>query len=181
MASGLLLIDFQNDYFPGGKMELVGMDEAAAKAAALLSRARGLGMPVFHAQHISLEPEATFFRPYSKGAEIDARVTPLPGEPVAVKHFPNAFRDTFLADALRSAGVDQLLICGAMTHMCIDASTRAAFDMGFRCTVIEDACATRDLAFEGRTIAAGDVHGAFVAALGSAYARILRADALSFT
>ncbi|HJQ36973.1 MAG TPA: cysteine hydrolase family protein [Thermoanaerobaculia bacterium] len=174
------MIDFQNDYFPGGAMELVGIDEAAGKAATLLSRARELGLPIFHAQHVALQPEATFFRPYTKGAEIDARVVPMPGEPVAVKHFPNAFRDTFLAGALRSAGIDQLILCGAMTHMCIDASTRAAFDLGFQCTVVEDACATRDLAFEGRTIPARDVHGAFVAALGSAYARILRADALSF-
>ncbi len=180
MSNGLLLIDFQNDYFPGGAMELAGIEEAAGKAAGLLGRAREQGVPVFHAQHVSLQPEATFFRPHTKGAEIDTRVTPVTGEPVTLKHFPNAFRETPLAGALRAAGVDGLFICGAMTHMCIDATTRAAFDLGFHCTVIDDACATRDLTFAGRTIAAGDVHGAFLAALGSAYARILRADELSF-
>lgn len=180
MARGLLLIDLQNDYFPGGAMELSGIEKAAGKAAELLSRARSQGAPVFHVQHVSLEPAATFFAPYTKGAEVDTRVTPSAGEPVTVKHYPNAFRETLLAGALRAAGVDELVICGAMTHMCIDASTRAAFDLGFQCTVIADACATRDLSFEGRTIAARDVHAAFLAALGSAYARILRADELSF-
>jgi len=178
MASGLLLIDFQNDYFPGGALELVGMEEAAAKAAGLLGRARERRTPVLHVQHVSLQPEAPFFRPFTGGVGLDSRVTPVAGESVARKHFPNAFRETCLAGALQAAGVDELVICGAMTHMCIDATTRAAFDLGFRCTVVADACATRDLIYAGRTIAAADVQGAFLAALGSAYARILRAEEL---
>ena len=60
-----------------------------------------------------------------------------------------------------------------MSHMCIDTTPRAAFDFGFRNTVIHDACATRDLAFEGLTIPAPHVHGAFMAALGMRYARVL--------
>jgi nicotinamidase-related amidase len=54
--------------------------------------------------------------------------------------------------------------------MCIDATTRAAFDLGFRCTVVSDACATRDLAFEGEAIPAAMVHGAFMSALSPIYA-----------
>lgn len=180
MASGLLLIDFQNDYFPGGANELVGIEEAAGKASQLLARAREQRVPVFHVQHVSLQPEATVFVPYTKGVEIDPRVAPVAGEPVILKHFPNAFRETVLASTLWTAGVAELFLCGATTHICIDASTRAAADIGFRCTVIADACATRDLTFEDRTIAAEDVQGAFLAALGMAYARILRADEVSF-
>ena len=59
-----------------------------------------------------------------------------------------------------------------MSHMCIDATTRAAVDFGFPCTVIHDACATRDLVFGGLTIPAAQVHGAFMAAL-APYARVL--------
>ena len=173
MKSALILIDLQNDYFPGGAMELAGMTEAAAKARDLLAAFRQAGRPRFHVQHIALGAGAAFFRPDTPGVEIHASVRPHPGEPVIQKHYPNAFRDTGLLETLKSTGVEEVIICGAMSHMCIDASNRAAFDFGFRCTVIHDACASRDLVFQGLTIPAAQVHGAFMAALGARYARIM--------
>jgi nicotinamidase-related amidase len=173
MNSALLLIDLQNDYFPGGAMELAGMIRAAAKARELVATFRQAGRPRFHVQHIAMGPGATFFRPDTPGVEIHESVRPLPGEALIQKHYPNAFRDTGLLEALQNAGVEGLIICGAMSHMCIDATTRAAFDFGFTCTVIHDACASRDLAFEGQTIPAAQVHGAFMAALGMRYARVM--------
>jgi nicotinamidase-related amidase len=172
MKSALILIDIQNDYFPGGAMELAGMDQAAAKARELLAACRQARLPIFHVQHLALGPGATFFRPDTAGVEIHVSVRPFAGEPVIQKHYPNAFRDTGLLAAVKGAGVAGLLICGAMSHMCVDATTRAAFDFGFTCTVIHDACASRDLVFEGRTIPATQVHGAFMAALGMRYARV---------
>ena len=172
MATGLLLVDIQNDYFAGGKMELVGMEAAAQNAAALLSRARGAGVPVYHIQHVSARPGATFFLPGTEGVEHHALVRPMDGELVVQKHFPNSFRDTPLLEAVHRDGVNTVVICGAMSHMCIDATTRAAFDLGFACTVAADACATRDLAFRGETIPAAQVHASFMAALAVPYARI---------
>ena len=101
-----------------------------------------------------------------------------PGSRVIVKHFPNSFRETGLLEILHREEVEQLVIAGAMSHMCIDATTRAAFDLGFRCTVIEDACATRDLEFNGEQIKARDVHGAFMAALKMVYAEVLTTEEL---
>ena len=176
MKSALILVDIQNDYFPGGAMELVGMNQAAAQAQELLAACRKARRPIFHVQHLALGPGATFFRPNTAGVEINESVRPFAGEPVIQKHYPNAFRDTGLLAALKTAGVEELLICGAMSHMCVDATTRAAFDHGFRCTVIHDACASRDLVFEGLTIPAAHVHGAFMAALGMRYARIMSVD-----
>jgi nicotinamidase-related amidase len=173
MQSALLLIDMQNDYFPGGAMELVGMTQAAARAREALTACRQARRPIFHIQHLAPGPGATFFRPNTVGVEIHESVRPLAGEPVIQKHYPNVFRDTGLLEVLRGAGVEEVIICGAMSHMCIDASTRAAFDYGFACTVIHDACASRDLVFEGRTIPAAQVHGAFMAALGMRYARVI--------
>jgi nicotinamidase-related amidase len=173
MKSALLLIDIQNDYFPGGAMELVDMTRAAARARDLLAAFRQAGRPIFHVQHIALGSGAAFFRPDTPGVEIHESVRPLAGEPVVRKHYPNAFRDTGLLEMLKSAGIEELVICGAMSHMCIDATTRAAFDSGFDCTVIHDACASRDLVFQGQTIPAAQVHGAFMAALGMRYARVL--------
>lgn len=178
MTRCLLLIDIQNDYFAGGSMELVGMDAAAANARHLLDAFRGAGDPLVHVQHLATRADAGFFVPGTAGAEINESVCPEAGETVITKHFPNAFRDTPLLDHLRAGGVSDVVICGAMSHMCIDATTRAAFDLGLRCTVVEDACATRDLSFRGTTIAAADVHAAFMAALSTPYARLMQASEL---
>ena len=172
MKTGLILVDIQNDYFPGGRMELAGMDAAAINAGKLLDLFRTKAWPTFHVQHISDYKGATFFLPATKGVELHQRIAPLPEETVIQKNFPNSFRDTGLLDALKAAAIERVVICGAMSHMCIDATTRAAADMGFACVLIHDACATRDLVFEGKTVKAADVHASFMAALGSAYAQV---------
>ena len=176
MKSGLILVDIQNDYFPGGNMELVGMGEAGQKAGELLSVFRDNSWPTFHIQHLSVRPGASFFLPDTVGAEIHESIKPLAEELVIQKNYPNSFRETTLLEELKKQEVSKVVICGAMSHMCIDATTRAAFDYGFECTVIQDACATRDLEFEGQQIAAGQVHGSFMAALGSAYARVMTVE-----
>lgn len=173
MSRCLLLVDIQNDYFPGGRMELVGMDAAAANARQALDAFRGAGAHLVHVQHISTRSGAGFFLPDTAGVEISESVCPEAGETVVTKHFPNAFRDTALAGLLRERDVDELVICGAMSHMCIDATTRAAFDLGFRCTVLEDACATRDLSWHGAMVPAAEVHAAFMAALAAPFARVI--------
>jgi nicotinamidase-related amidase len=124
-------------------------------------------------QHISTRPGATFFLPETDGARINRMVTPREDEIVVVKNFPNSFRSTSLLEILKKEKADSLVICGAMSHMCIDATTRAAFDLGFNCTVAADACATKDLVFNGRTIKASDVHASFMAALSVPYAKVI--------
>ncbi len=177
MSKSLVLVDIQNDYFPGGAMELKNMDAASMRASAALERFRARGWPVFHVQHLSTRPGATFFLPDTRGAEHHASVAPRAGETVVRKHFPNSFRDTGLQAALDAAGHRELVIVGAMSHMCIDATTRAAFDLGYACTVLADACATRDLAFAGEAVPAAQVHASFMAALSSPYAQVLTTDA----
>lgn len=176
MKTGLVIVDIQNDYFANGNMEVVGMEAAAANASRLLAGFRSAGQPLYHVQHFSIRPGATFFLPDTPGVEIHETVKPKPGEPLVQKHFPNAFRETTLLETVRKDGVEHLVICGAMSHMCIDATTRAAFDLGFKCTVIEDACATRDLTFHGERVAAKDVHAAFMAALSVPYASVITAN-----
>lgn len=169
----LIIIDIQNDYFAGGTMELVGMPEAAANARLLLDAYRAAGLPVIHIQHLAARPGATFFIPGTPGAEINEIVAPIAPEPVVVKHFPNSFRETELLDLLKSLQATNLTICGAMSHMCVDTTVRVAFDLGFTCTLAADACATRDLTFEGRVIPAADVHAAYMAALSLPFARVI--------
>jgi len=173
MKTGLILVDIQNDYFPGGRMELAGMKEAGSKAGDLLAFFRENGWPTFHIQHISVRQGASFFLPDTEGIEFYEGIRPHADELVIQKNYPNSFRETPLLQELERHDVKKVVICGAMSHMCIDATTRAAFDHCFDCTVIQDACATRDLEFGGQKIAARDVHGAFMAALGAAYAKVL--------
>ena len=179
MKTGLILVDFQNDYFPGGRMELTGVEAAAANAAVLLNRFHEKQWPVFFVQHIATGENSSFFLPGTSGVEIHESLQPATGDVLIRKHYPNAFRETQLQAELENAAVIKLVICGAMSHMCIDATTRAAADLSFECMVAADACATRDLQFGGHTIPADQVHGAFMAALGAAYARITTAKELS--
>ena len=178
MSTALVLIDLQNDYFPGGTMELVGADAAVAQAATLLQAFRQRGLPVFHVQHIAKRPGATFFLPGTPGAEIHAAVRPVAGEPVVLKHFPSSFRETTLLEQLRGAGADKLVVAGMMTHMCVDTTVRAAADLGFACALAQDGCATRALQFDGRTVAAEEVQLAYLAGLNGAFAGVKPAQAL---
>ena len=100
----------------------------------------------------------------------------MAGEPVITKRFPNSFRETGLEERLRDDGVEELVICGMMSHICVDATVRAAFDLGFSCIVIHDACATRDLTFDRLTVPAAQVHASFMAALGAVYAQVKSID-----
>jgi nicotinamidase-related amidase len=179
MKRGLVIVDVQKDYFPGGNKELVGMEQASANAGSLLSRFREEEFPIIHVQHISVRPGGTFFLPETKGAEIHESVAPQPGEIVIQKHFPNSFRDTALLEILRERQLEEIVLCGAMSHMCIDSTTRAAADFGFLCVLIEDACATCDLRYKGITVEASKVHAAFMAALAAGYARVMSANEYS--
>lgn len=179
MTKALILIDIQNDYFAGGKMPLEGADAAADNAAHLLAAFRARGWPIVHIQHLSTRPGATFFLPDTEGVQIHASVAPRAGELVLQKNYPNSFRATALEATLREQGVTELVLAGMMTHMCVDTTVRAAFDLGFRNELAHDACATRALRFGDRDVAAADVHASFIAALGGLFAKTLSARDLA--
>jgi nicotinamidase-related amidase len=176
MNQGLVIVDVQNDYFVGGSMELVAIDEAASNCKKLLEFFRTRQSPIFHIQHYATREGATFFVPNTPGCDIHESVQPRENELVVIKHYPNSFRETELDENLKNAGVDELVICGAMSHMCIDSTARFAFDLGYKCQVIFDACATRDLEFNGQQVKAADVQAAFMAALSAPFAQISSTD-----
>lgn len=177
-TTALLLIDIQLDYFPGGRMELVEPQAAAAKAYCLLTAFRQAKRPVFHVRHVSTRPDAAFFLPDTGGVAFHPAVEPSQDEAVITKHFPNSFRETNLLELLRQSDITALLIAGMMTHMCVHAAARAAADLGFACSVASDACATRDMAFGGITVPAAHVHAAFLGTLHGTYAHVADCDTL---
>ena len=173
METALLLIDIQNDYFENGTMALVGSDKASENAKLILNSFRANLQTVVHIQHIATSPAATFFLADTEGAEINDNVKPLESEKVIVKHYPNSFRETELLDYLKSKNIRNLVICGMMTHMCVDATTRAAKDMGYDIVLIGDACATKDLEINGQKVKAEEVQKSFLAALNYYYSIVL--------
>ncbi|MBI4644850.1 MAG: cysteine hydrolase [Deltaproteobacteria bacterium] len=175
MTTALLLIDIQNDYFPGGKMELEGSLEASLRAQEILAFFRERALPIVHIQHVSARPGATFFLPGTDGVKTHQNVEPLPKEMIFQKNYPNSFRSTPLLDHLRDKQVDKVVVCGMMTPMCVDATVRAAFDYGLEVTVVHDACATRTLTFGDQVIPAAQVQAAFLSALSFLYARVVTA------
>ncbi|WP_392563789.1 cysteine hydrolase family protein [Orbus wheelerorum] len=167
MKQALLIIDIQNDYFNDGKMPLVNPDIALANVIKLQHIFRQQNKPIFYIQHIKADPSADFFAVGSKGAQIHDALLPINtvNEHVIIKHYPNSFKHTLLQSELEKMAIDQLIICGMMTHMCIDSTTRQASELGYKPILIADACATRNLVFDAKTIKARDVHNAFLAAL----------------
>lgn len=173
--TALLIIDIQNDYFPGGKYPLVNPSEAAKKAYMILQCFREHNCPHVHIQHISKKPDATFFLSGDRGTDIHDSVAHFEGEPIVYKHEPNSFLNTNLLELLKSWEIERVVITGMMTHMCVDATARAASDLGFQVIIAEDACATRDLKYGDITIPAELVHKAFLAALKS-YGKVMKSE-----
>jgi nicotinamidase-related amidase len=159
-STALILIDIQNFYFPGGSVPLVQPETAAQKAATLLTWFRDNNKLVVHIGHLA-----------KTGTDFAKLVTPLAGEKVIMKKEVNAFLHTDLDQYLRENHIRNLILCGMQTHMCLEGATRAAHDLGYQCTVAGDACATRDLTWEGTTVKAADVHAATLATLKS-YAKV---------
>jgi nicotinamidase-related amidase len=160
-GKALLIIDIQDFYFPGGKSALVEPEKAAANAALLLESFRSNKLLVIHVRHNS-EP----------GGKINDIVKPLTSEKIISKDAVNCFVKTDLLDYLTSNKTDTLVICGMQTHMCVEAATRAASDYGFKCILIHDACATKDLKFGEKTIKAEDVHYSTLSTLKN-YAQVI--------
>jgi nicotinamidase-related amidase len=175
--TALIVIDIQNDYFPGGKCELQGPQEAAAQARKAMDAFRAHGLPVIHFRHASVRPGTDFLLADTPGNEIHELAQPMPGEVVYLKHFPNAFKETPLLPHLQESGIRELVIAGMMTFMCVHATARAAGDLGFRCTVLHDATAAKAIAFNGVDVSADQVQAAFHGALAFAYAEVMDTDA----
>ena len=167
----ILVVDLQNEYWPDGNLPLHGIEAAAHNAARVIAHARSRGDLVVNIRHEI--PGGPIFVPGSAGARINDVVAPAQDEAVITKNHPNSFRETGLKDLLDEHGVRDVVVVGAMSHMCIDATTRAANDHGFATTTIHDACPTRDIEFGGQTAPAAHVHTAIMGALAFLYGDVI--------
>jgi len=182
MKTALLVLDVQNDYFPDGKMETHKPLEASLEIQKLMTHFRNRAMPVIHVQHISARPGASFLLPDTSGIDFHKNVKPAKGEKIIIKNYPNSFRETELESYLKENNISKLVITGMMTHMCVDTTVRAAYDLGYECVVAGDACATRALKVLGNEISAENVQGSFLAALNGLFAKVLKtSEIIEFT
>lgn len=172
----VVVVDLQNEYLPSGKLPLVGIEQALDNAARVISAARGKGDLVVHVRHEFPQPGLPFFVPGTDGVQIHPTVAPQEGEQVIVKNRPNSFLGTGLEAALDARGVEEVTIVGAMSHMCVDSTTRAAAELGYKTTVVEDACATRDLEFRGQIVPAALVHASLMSALAFAFGAVVTTE-----
>ncbi|WP_276120085.1 isochorismatase family protein [Pararhizobium qamdonense] len=117
--------------------------------------------------------DGPFFAAGTDCVQMTPQMAPQDGEPVVTQKHPNSFPDAGLADMLSSVGIEQVTVVGAMSHMCIDATARAASDLGYKTTIVDDACATRDLEFKGNVVSADKVHAAYMSALAFGYGQVM--------
>ncbi|MDR2875659.1 MAG: cysteine hydrolase [Methylobacillus sp.] len=174
--SALIIIDAQNTYCEG-IMKLDGMDKALAECKVLLDRFRAARRPIFHIRH-----DAGVGTPYDVNSRIGQIVdllTPANGEPVITKNYPSSFAQTQLDALLKQAGIENLILVGFMSHMCVNSTARAAFDMGYRPTVVASATATRALPLKttGESIPSAQIHTAALAALSDLPAAVVASSA----
>ncbi len=172
-GAALLVIDIQAFYFPDGMVPLVEPEAAAGKARKLIDAFRKAGRPVIHVQHLPKDVDAPDPTGIAAQYRIQPEVLPAKGEKLIGKHHANSFRDTALLSVLRELGVTKVVVIGMQTHMCVEAAVRAAADYGFEVTVAHDACATRDLEFDGTTVPAAQVHASALAAMKGSYATVV--------
>lgn len=169
--SALILIDIQNTYRKG-VMQLTNVEPAILEAQKLLKMARALKVPVIHIQH-----DAGVGSPYDITADIGAiaaEVAPIAGEKVIVKNYPNAFVQTSLDAELKALGVQNIVLAGFMTHMCVNSTAHGAFNLGYAPTIVASATATRPLmSTNGKVLSAEEVHLGALASTRDLYAVVV--------
>lgn len=160
-STALILIDIQDFYFPGGAVELHESEKAGVQAKQLLEYFRANDGLVVHVAH-----------QVKAGGAIHKLVAPIDGEKVIKKKEVSCFNGTNMQVCLQANNIKYVVLVGMQTHMCLEGGTRSAYDLGYKCTVVYDACATRDLTFGETKVKAADVHASTLATLTS-YATVL--------
>ena len=176
MKEALLLIDIQNDYFSGGKCELNRPLEALCNTEKILDNFRKENKPIIYVQHINVSANASFFVPNTDGVKIHNEILPIKGDFIVTKHTPSCFYKTNLNKIILENQITHLVVCGMMSHMCVDTTVRACKDYEINVTLIDDACTTKSLIHNGEEIPADVVHKAFMAALNDAFAKVTTAE-----
>lgn len=179
MKQALIVVDIQNDYFPGGNLPTDHPVETAQAVAKLITKFRQEGKQVVFVQHIMTEEHyklIPIMQDNSKGAEIHELVRPLAGEKVVRKHHVSAFVGTDLDAYLKSKGVDTVVVTGMMIHNCVNATVYDANVHGYKCFVVEEGVNTFPQKLHDQVIPAKQIKQSFLAGVQFYFAKVLRLD-----
>ncbi|MEG1042174.1 cysteine hydrolase family protein [Pseudomonas sp. NUPR-001] len=173
--ASLIIIDAQKEYL-SGPLALSGMDEAVMNIAKMLEAARKAGRPIIHVRHLGTV--GGMFDPQGPRGEFIPGLEPQGDEVIIEKRMPNAFKNTTLHETLQKYGHLDLIVCGFMSHSSVSTTVRRAKDYGYRCTLIEDACATRDLPYKGGVIPAAQIQQSELAIMADNFACVAPTSSL---
>lgn len=175
-GTALIVIDFQLEYFEGGRLPIPDGRAAMTKAQQLVAFAGTHHMPVFHVQHVG-QTGGPLFAKDGERVAFHPDILPAPHHHVVQKTTTSSFASTDLHAQLRERKIRTLIICGLMTHMCVSTTSRDAKPLGYQVLVAADACATRDIdAWDGGTISHMDLHRAALTELSDSFAEVLTTE-----
>ena len=170
----LIVIDVQNEYFPGGALALPDAERALPNILRLIELARERGEPVVYIQHVTPEGSPAFAKG-SSGSELLGQLDVREADPLFSKSHPSAFQETGLLEYIGQNGIKALDICGFMTQMCCDTTSREGYQRGYAVRLFSDATAARELEVDGQKIPHDTVHRVSLGAL-ARFAQITRTD-----
>ena len=172
-TTALLVIDFQLEYFEGGRMPIPDVHAAMARAKALIAFADMHGMPVFHIQHLGPAGGPLFARDGNTVA-FHPEILPAAHHTVVQKTTASSFASTNLHQQLQEGDIKTLIISGLMTHMCVSTTARDARPLGYQAIVAGDASATRTIdAWDGGVIGHAELHRAALTEVSDSFAEVL--------
>lgn len=178
-ATALIVIDFQMEYFAGGRLFIPDGSRAMQNAKRLITLADAHGMPVLHVRHMGPAGGPLFARD-RQCAAFHAEISPGAQHGVVQKTSASSFVGTDLHRQLQSKGIKTLIVCGLMTHNCVSSTVRDARPLGYQVLVAGDACATRDIeAWDGGVLSHSDLQRAALTALSDTFAEVLTTEQIA--
>lgn len=172
MSRALLVIDAQMEYFSGA----LPVNHPAASLERILEAMDATtahGVPVAVIQHRAASPQAPLFAPGGPGWELHPEVAARRRNVLISKELPGSFTNTELGSWLERVGADTVAVCGYMTHMCCDTTSRQAFHRGYAVEFLSDATGTLDLANQAGRVSAQELHRAVLVTQAARFARVL--------
>ncbi|MGL4550594.1 MAG: cysteine hydrolase family protein [Gemmataceae bacterium] len=163
MTRALLVIDVQDEYFPGGALPIThpaGHLDAILRA---MDAAAGR-VPTVVVQHHFADAAMPFFQRGTRGWELHGEVAGRPRELLVEKQLPGSFTGTPLEAWLRERGVRTVTVAGYMTHMCCDTTARQAVHRGFAVEFLSDATGTLPLSNKAGSVTAEELQRSILCA-----------------
>ncbi|RJF99883.1 cysteine hydrolase family protein [Noviherbaspirillum saxi] len=177
-TTALIVIDFQMEYFDGGRLPIPDGKAAMSRARQLVDFGDRHGIAVIHVQHLGPAGGALFPKDSDRAA-FHADMAPRPQHLLVQKTTASSFASTDLHQRLQARGIKTLVLCGLMTHMCISTTARDAKPLGYQVLVAGDACATRDIeAWDGGIIGHAELHRAALTEISDAFGEVVPTDSV---